>query len=621
MNTIKTIDPPTMRVENDEQLWTEPPSSIPPRYEILSQVGTGGMAVVYKVHDRETDDIIALKVLKSGMASDPAMQENLKREVCLARKVTHRNVCRIHEYGRSNGTAYVTMEFVEGQSLLLKLHRTEPLPWNEALRITRQICLGLREAHVQGIVHRDLKPANIMMDRNSDVKIMDFGIARLFQGTGQMTRTLVGTPAYMAPEQVELMRTDARTDIYALGLLLYEMVTGVPAFEGDTPIAVALKQLREFPKHPREIVPTLAASAEAVILKCLQKDPRKRFQSVDELAAALNRQAQPKPAVSMRDEFVRDFRFVWRDSRRILNSAVETGVSFLRGQDWRALLTGRVQKTVAVGCGAACLVGLIGFSVRSHAKSIKAASEPVEASAMLTPQILSPHLPQPLASGGGAAIDSHSASDANTPISVHDVDLTSPSGLVSETQSPSSVESTDQPDSKTHRAKQAVKAQPPARISAASAARHMPPQASATNENPAPESAATSPASTARTESSSEPKTDVAAAEPSPSVVPAVAPKATPVAPDAKPESTTAAAAPAPTATYLEVGSFKDSAWADEAVGKLTQLGFHAVSVPKKNLLLMHSFEVQVGPYTKPADLEAARKNLAAKGFKPHAVK
>jgi serine/threonine protein kinase len=623
MNTTKLDEPPTMQAEIDEQVWTEPPSSIPARYEILSQVGTGGMAVVYKVHDRETDDIIALKVLKSGMASDPAMQENLKREVCLARKVTHRNVCRIHEYGRSNGTAYVTMEFVEGQSLLLKLRRAEPLPWNEALRITRQICLGLREAHVQGIVHRDLKPANIMMDHNGDVKIMDFGIARLFQGTGQMTRTLVGTPAYMAPEQVELMRTDARTDIYALGLLLYEMVTGVPAFEGETPIAVALKQLREFPTHPRKIVPALAASAEAVILKCLQKDPRKRFQSVDELAAALNRQAQPKPAVSMRDEFVRDFRFVWRDSRRILNSSLETGVSFLRRQDWRALLVGRVQKTVAVGFGAACLVALIGFSVRSHAKSFKASSAPAEAAAMLALQSSHPHLPQPLASNGGAAIETHSASDANAPISVHDVDLTSPSGLVSETQPPSSVELTDQPpsDSKIHRAKQDVKAQPPARTSASSAAKRVPPQTSATNGNPSPQSAATSPASTARTESSSEPKTEVAAVEPSPSVAAAVAPKATPAAADAKPESTTPAAAPASTASYLEVGSFKDSAWADEAVGKLTQLGFHAVSVPKKNLLLMHSFEVQVGPYTKASDLEAARKNLAAKGFKPHAVK
>ena len=620
MNTITTNDPPTMRVENDEQLWAEPPSSIPPRYEILSQVGTGGMAVVYKVHDRETDDIIALKVLKSGMAADPAMQENLRREVCLARKVTHRNVCRIHEYGRSNGTAYVSMEFVEGESLLLKLHRGEPLPWSEALSITRQICLGLREAHVQGIVHRDLKPANIMMDRNGDVKIMDFGIARLFQGTGQMTRTLVGTPAYMAPEQVELVRTDARTDIYALGLLLYEMATGLPAFEGETPIAVALKQLREFPKRPREIVPTLAASAEAVILKCLQKDPRKRFQSVDELAAALKRQAEPKPAISMWDEFVRDFGFAWRDCRRVLNTRVEAGVSFLQRQDWRALLTGRVQKRVAAGIGAACLVGLIGFSVRSHAKSMKARSAPAVASAKLSLQSSRPNLPEPLAAG--AAVEAHSVPDANPTISVHDVDLNPALGLVSQTQTPSSVEAADQPasDSKIPGAKQNVKAQPAARNSASSAARRVPPKASPARENPAPQSAAASPASTAPTESSSEKKTEVAALDPSPSAVPAAAPKATAVVADAKIDSKTAPAAPVPAASFLDVGSFKDSAWADAAVGKLSQLGFHAVSVPK-NVLWMHSFEVQVGPYTKPADLEAARASLAAKGFKPHTVK
>ncbi len=218
-----------------EVQWIEFSASIPSRYEVLSQVGTGGMGIVYKVRDRETDDVIALKMLKTEIASDPLMQENLRREVSLARKVTHKNVCRIYEFNRSSGTAYVSMEFVEGESLLSKLHRNGPLPWNEALQVGRQICSGLREAHVQGIVHRDLKPANIMVDRSGWVKIMDFGIARLFQGTAAMTGTLVGTPAYMAPEQVELKRIDARTDVYALGLLLYEIVTGSPVFEGTPP--------------------------------------------------------------------------------------------------------------------------------------------------------------------------------------------------------------------------------------------------------------------------------------------------------------------------------------------------------------------------------------------------
>src|ERR1700693_5841548 len=160
------------------------------------------MGIVYKVRDLETGEIVALKMLKPGIASDQAMQENLRKEVCLARKVTHKNVCRIHEFNRSNGGGCISMEFVEGERLLSKLRRVGALPPGEAVEIARQICAGLREAHVQGIVHRDLKPANIMVDRSGNVKIMDFGIARQFQGTGRITGTLAGTPAYMAPEQV-----------------------------------------------------------------------------------------------------------------------------------------------------------------------------------------------------------------------------------------------------------------------------------------------------------------------------------------------------------------------------------------------------------------------------------
>jgi hypothetical protein len=156
-------------------------------------------------------------------------------------------------------------------------------------------------------VHRDLKPANIMVDPDGGVKIMDFGIARLFQGTGQLTGTMIGTPAYMAPEQLELKRVDARTDIYALGLLLYEMVTGSQPFPGDTPIAVALKHIREIPQRPREVVPTLPAHAEAVIMKCLQKDPAMRFQSVNELMMALNRGASRRPQRSQWECFRRGF--------------------------------------------------------------------------------------------------------------------------------------------------------------------------------------------------------------------------------------------------------------------------------------------------------------------------
>ncbi len=241
-----------------EVRWTTPVSGIPSRCEALFQVGAGGMGIVYKARDRETGDVVALKVLRSEIAADPAMQENLRREVRLARKVvTTKNVCRIHEFNRADGTACISMEFVEGSSLQSRLQlRRERFLGNEAQKIALQICSGLGEAHAQGVVHRDLKPANIMIGRDGVLKIMDFGIARAVNGAAQLTGTsngtqsgtmigtLIGTPAYMAPEQVEAKAVDSRTDVYALGLLLYEIVTASQAFAGDTPIAIAVKQLQ-----------------------------------------------------------------------------------------------------------------------------------------------------------------------------------------------------------------------------------------------------------------------------------------------------------------------------------------------------------------------------------------
>src|ERR1700722_15050726 len=270
-------------------------SHIPPRYEVLSQIGSGGTGIVYKVRDQETGEIIALKILKPEIASDPEAQENFKRELCLARKITHKNVCRIHEFTRLNGMAYTSMELIEGESLSSKLYRAGAMTVAEALDIARQICAGLREAHAQGIVHRDLKPAKIMLDRKGTVKIMDFGIARMVHREGPMTGTIVGTPAYMAPEQAELKPVSSCTDIYAVGLLLYEMITGTAAFNGDTPVAVAIKQIREYAKRPREIVPQISRAVAAGIMKCLQRYPAKRFQSVNQLEIALVKAAKARP--------------------------------------------------------------------------------------------------------------------------------------------------------------------------------------------------------------------------------------------------------------------------------------------------------------------------------------
>jgi len=263
-------------------------AAIGQRYEILGEAGHGSMGNVYKARDRETGEIVALKLLKPEIASDHAMMERFKNELLFARKITHKNVCRMHEFNRVGGVAYTSMEFVEGESLRSVLSRFGGLPQRKAVDLALQICSGLKEAHAQGIVHRDLKPENIMVDAHGNVKIMDFGIARSMEAMTRMTGSLVGTPQYMAPEQVAGKPVDYRTDIYSLGLILYEMFTGVPAFQADNPVAVALKHMQEEAVPPHQIDPAIPAYIERTILKCLLKEPANRFQSIAQLEQALN---------------------------------------------------------------------------------------------------------------------------------------------------------------------------------------------------------------------------------------------------------------------------------------------------------------------------------------------
>ena len=257
------------------------------RYDIQEQLGKGGMGIVYKALDRETGDTVALKILRPEVANDPDIQARFKNELRLARKITHKNVCRIYEYSRAGDTAYISMEFVAGETLRRVLERFGGLPLRKGVELGRQICAGLHEAHEQGVVHRDLKPDNVMVDEAGNVKLMDFGIARSAEGNATLTGQAIGTPAYMAPEQVEGKPVDARTDLYALGLILYEMFTGTQAFRGDTPLAVALKQVREQPTPPRQIEATLPLPLERIILRCLNKDANLRFPSVNTLDTAL----------------------------------------------------------------------------------------------------------------------------------------------------------------------------------------------------------------------------------------------------------------------------------------------------------------------------------------------
>src|ERR1700683_4771653 len=612
-NRKVTIEGQAEGQEVFEVHWATAPAGIPSRYASAFQVGTGGMGVVFKARDRETGEIVALKVLRSDIAADPAMQENLRREVCLARKVTHKNVCRIHEFSRSNGIAYISMEFVEGASLLSTLQRSGAMSWDRALRIVRQVCSGLGEAHAQGIVHRDLKPANIMMDRNGVAKIMDFGIARSFQGTGQMTGTLVGTPAYMAPEQVELKGIDARTDVYALGLLLYEIVTGVQAFEGDPPIAVALKQLREFPTRPRQIVPSLPAHAENVILKCMQKDPAKRFQSMEEVAAALSRTNAPaKPAVSMWSEFVSDLRRSGRDLRRDLQPRFAAVGAFFQRQDWRFFTSKRTQKALAIGLGTACVLAGVGFlgvkAIRNRRAANAAAIESSEVDFSQLP------LPQTAAPDELVRIAAAQSDPANAGA------LT---GRVDQPSTKSDAGNNSEHDAAAHsklrvaRLSRAEKAKPTGNLAASSTASTDAAQPLDTQTRLSLPAAAASPSPAATGGTSAGAKPTDPSTHASASLLPAHAPATSaPVAADAKPADAT----PAVETSYLEVGSFKESTWADHAVEELTALGFHAVSV-RKTMLWSKSYQVRVGPYTDAKTLDAARQDLVSQGFKPHVVK
>ncbi len=258
------------------------------RYDILGEAGSGSMGNVYKARDRETGETVALKLLKPEIASDQAMMDRFKNELLFARKITHKNVCRVYEFNRLGGISYTSMEFVEGESLRSVLNRFGGLPLRKGIDLVLQVCSGLKEAHVQGIVHRDLKPENVMIDAQGNVKIMDFGIARSMEALTRMTGSMAGTPAYMAPEQVAGKPVDYRTDIYSLGLIMYEVFTGKQAFAADNAVAVALKQLRESPPPPHELEPSIPVPVERVILKCLEKEPPKRFQSIGQLESALH---------------------------------------------------------------------------------------------------------------------------------------------------------------------------------------------------------------------------------------------------------------------------------------------------------------------------------------------
>lgn len=260
------------------------------RYQVVEELGKGGMGKVYKVVDTKIDEKVALKLLNLEFAPGDKTLDRFRNELKLARQISHRYVCRMYDLSEAEGMPYITMEYVSGENLKSLIRRIGQFTVGKTVLIARQICEGLGEAHRLGVVHRDLKPQNIMIDSEGNVRIMDFGIARSLKTKGITdTGEIFGTPEYMSPESLEGKDVDGRTDIYALGIILYEMLTGRVPFEGETPLTVALKQKTEIPKDPRNINAQIPENLSHVILKCMNKEKGKRYSDTNALTAELEK--------------------------------------------------------------------------------------------------------------------------------------------------------------------------------------------------------------------------------------------------------------------------------------------------------------------------------------------
>src|SRR5205814_7565300 len=269
------------------------------RYTIVSAVGHGGMGRVYKALQAPLDRVVALKVLGAGHDRDPNFYKRFFLEASVTAKLTHPNTITLYDYGRTeDGIFFIAMEYLNGRTLSGAMQQDGPLAQERAIHVAQQICRSLREAHALGIVHRDLKPANVMLLRQHDdhdfVKVLDFGLVKFFHGDnpdGDITNagTFMGSPHYIAPEQARNQGPDQRCDIYSLGVLLYQMLTGRVPFTAAAPVDIILKHLHEPPVPPRELRKDLkiAPELEQIVLRCMAKAREDRFQSMDELLAQL----------------------------------------------------------------------------------------------------------------------------------------------------------------------------------------------------------------------------------------------------------------------------------------------------------------------------------------------
>lgn len=258
------------------------------RYELRSRIGIGGMAKVYRALDRQLGREVAVKVLDPELAADPAFVERFQREARAAAALSHPNIVRLYDLAAVDDTYYLVMEYIAGSNLKEVLRQRGPLPELEALDLAAHIAGALEAAHQQGIVHRDVKPHNVLLDENGQARVADFGLARPASAE-QLTPgpVVLGTPRYMSPEQAQGQPADGRSDLYSLGVVLYELLTGQVPFTGETAVAVSLQHVRDEPRRPSLARPAISPLTDTLVLKALAKDPAQRYQRAEDMRAAL----------------------------------------------------------------------------------------------------------------------------------------------------------------------------------------------------------------------------------------------------------------------------------------------------------------------------------------------
>src|SRR5664279_1906050 len=282
---------------------TQTPRVFSERYELKHLIARGGMAEVYRAHDRLLDRPVALKVLFPELSIDRSFVERFRREAQAAANLSHPNIVPVFDWGEDSGTYFIVMEFIDGRPLSAILKTAGALSADRTADIGAPVAAALGYAHKHGVIHRDVKPGNVLITDEGQVKVTDFGIARAINTEESLTQTgaVMGTATYFSPEQAEGVGVDARSDIYSLGVVLFEMATGRPPFLGDTPVAVASKHVRDHPPAPRELNPAIPPTFEAIILKSMAKDPAHRYPTAEDLRADLLRFNEGRTVLAMDD--------------------------------------------------------------------------------------------------------------------------------------------------------------------------------------------------------------------------------------------------------------------------------------------------------------------------------